>query len=300
MTTKYKAHGAILIANFFFGAGVAAVKHITPIMMPPFAVNVSRVCVALLLFWLLLLFKPSRIGIDKKDIPRFLICGLCGVSVNQIFFIKGASLSSPIHVSLLALSTPIAITIIAAWLLKESLTRNKILGLLLGISGAATLIFSRASNAVGNDMLLGDVFIILNAVSYAFYLVLVRPLMANYSPVHVIRWVFAFGALLIIPLGFNDFMSTNWSAFEPSHWFSLAFVVIGATFIAYLFIVYGISKLGATLTGAYVYTQPVFATITAMLLFNEKLSFVKILAAILIFSGVFLANKKRAIDTVVE
>ena len=300
MITKYKAHGAVLIANFFFGAGVAAVKHITPSMMPPFAVNVSRVCVALLLFWLLLLFKPSRVGIDRKDIPRFLICGLCGVGVNQIFFIKGASLTSPIHVSLLALSTPIAITIIAAGLLKETLTRNKILGLLLGISGAATLIFSRASNATGNDMLLGDVFIILNAVSYAFYLVLVRPLMATYSPVHVIRWVFVFGALIIVPLGFNDFVSTNWSEFGASHWFSLAFVVFGATFIAYLFIVYGISKLGATLTGAYVYTQPVFATITAMLLFNEKLSFVKILAAILIFSGVFLANKKRAIDTVVE
>lgn len=300
MNSKYKAHIAVLIANFFFGAGVAAVKHVTPHMMPPFAVNVSRVCVALALFWLLLLFKPSKAGIDKKDIPRFMLCGLCGVGINQIFFIKGASLTSPIHVSLLSLSTPIAITIIAAWLLKESLTFNKIFGLLLGISGAATLIFSRATNATGNDMLLGDLFIILNAVSYAFYLVLVRPLMARYSPIHVIRWVFLFGALLIVPIGFKDFVNTNWAAFEFSHWFSLGFVVIGATFIAYLFIVYGIQKLGASITGTYVYTQPLFATITAMLLFDEKLSPVKILAAGLIFSGVFLANKRRVIDPVVE
>ena len=300
MNSKYKAHIAVLIANFFFGAGVAAVKHVTPGMMPPFAVNVSRVCVALALFWLLLLFKPTKAGIDKKDIPRFILCGLCGVGINQIFFIKGASLTSPIHVSLLSLSTPIAITIIAAWLLKESLTMNKILGLLLGISGAATLIFSRATNATGNDMLLGDLFIILNAISYAFYLVLVRPLMARYSPIHVTRWVFLFGALLIVPIGFKDFANTNWSAFQFSHWFSLGFVVFGATFIAYLFIVYGIQKLGASITGTYVYTQPVFATITAMLLFDERLSLVKILAAALIFGGVFLANKKRVIDTVVE
>ena len=300
MNSRYKAHIAVLIANFFFGAGVAAVKHVTPSMMPPFAVNVSRVCVALTLFWLLLLFKPTKAGIDKKDIPRFILCGLCGVGINQIFFIKGASLTSPIHVSLLSLSTPIAITIIAAWLLKESLTVNKILGLLLGISGAATLIFSRATNGTGNDMLLGDLFIILNAISYAFYLVLVRPLMARYSPVHVIRWVFLFGSLLIVPIGFKDFSNTNWAAFKFSHWFSLGFVVIGATFIAYLFIVYGIQKLGASTTGTYVYTQPVFATITAMLLFNEQLSLVKILAAGLIFSGVFLVNKKRVIDTVVE
>lgn len=300
MNSKYKAHIAVLIANFFFGACVVAVKHITPSMMPPFAVNVSRVGVALLLFWATILFSKTKAGIAKKDLPRFIICGLAGVGINQIFFIKGASLSSPIHVSLLALSTPIAITIIAAWLLKEKLTINKLLGLILGISGAATLIFSRISDAGGKDVLLGDLFIILNAVSYAFYLVLVKPLMAKYSPLHVIRWVFLFGAIMILPIGYRDFLNTNWAAFQLSHWFSLIFVVVGATFIAYLFIVYGISKLGASITGTYVYTQPVFATITAMLLFNEHLSFVKILSAALIFAGVFLANKKRDIDTVVE
>ncbi|MFC4233052.1 DMT family transporter [Parasediminibacterium paludis] len=300
MTTKVKAHIAVLIANFFFGACIVAVKHITPSVMPPFALNVARVGTALLLFWLLRFFSDTKAGIKKNDIPRFIICGICGVAVNQIFFIKGASLSSPIHVSLLALSTPIAITIIAAWLLKEQLTLNKILGLLLGISGAATLIFSRVSNAEGKDMLLGDLFIILNAVSYAFYLVLVRPLMARYSPLHVTRWVFLFGATIILPIGMKDFVNTQWSAFQFMHWLSLFFVVIGATFIAYLFIVYGISHLGPSITGTYVYTQPVFATITAMVLFHEQLSFVKIVAALLIFGGVFLANKKRDIETVVD
>jgi len=300
MNIKIKAHIGVLIANFFFGACVVAVKHITPSVMPPFALNVARVGTALLLFWLLIFFSDTKASINKKDLPRFIVCGICGVAINQIFFIKGASLSSPIHVSLLALSTPIALTIIAAWLLNEQLTRNKILGLLLGISGAAILIFSRVSNAEGKDMLLGDLFIILNAVSYAFYLVLVRPLMARYSPLHVTRWVFLFGATVILPIGMKDFMNTNWSAFLFTHWLSLFFVVIGATFIAYLFIVYGISHLGPSITGIYVYTQPVFATITGIVLFHEQLSWIKIFAAALIFGGVFLANKKRDIDTVVE
>jgi drug/metabolite transporter (DMT)-like permease len=300
MKTRIKAHIAVLIANFFFGACIVAVKHITPSVIPPFALNVARVGTALLLFWLLYFFSDTKVGIEKKDIPRFIVCGICGVAINQIFFIKGASLSSPIHVSLLALSTPIAITIIAAWLLKEQLTRNKVLGLVLGISGAATLIFSRVSNAEGKDMLLGDLFIILNAVSYAFYLVLVRPLMARYSPLHVTRWVFLFGATVIVPIGMKDFVNTNWSVFQLTDWLSLFFVVIGATFIAYLCIVYGISHLGPSITGTYVYTQPVFATITAMVLYHEQLSFVKIVAAVLIFGGVFLANKKRDTDTAVE
>jgi len=297
MNQKYKAHIAVLIANFFFGAAVAAVKHITPNVMQAFAVNAIRVSVALVLFWILFLFKPTNASIQKKHIPRFLICAICGVVINQIFFIKGASLTSPIHTSLLALSTPIAITIIAAWLLKERLTVYKILGLILGISGAATLVLSKNLDSNASNMLLGDVMIMVNAVSYAFYLVLVRPLMQAYSAIHVTRWVFLIGALFIIPIGWNDFTQIQWQIFNWTHWFALSFVVIGATFIAYLFIVYGISTLGASTTGTYVYTQPVFATITALLIFNEHLNLVKIVAASLIFSGVFLANFKKESKT---
>jgi drug/metabolite transporter (DMT)-like permease len=292
MNEKLKAHLGVLLGNFFFGAGVVAIKHITPSLMPPLAVNVIRVGVALSLFWVLFLLNPTGASIKRKDIPLFFICALTGVAINQILFIKGTALTSSIHTSLLSLSTPIAITIIAVWLLKESITLNKIAGLILGISGAGILIllkgnFDKESNSFG------DVLIILNAISYAFYLVLVKPLMETYKPLHVIRWIFLFGALFIIPIGYNDFTHVNWNGFLWHHWFALGFVVLGATFLAYMFMVYGIAKLGSSIVGTYIYTQPVFATVTSMILFNEKITLVKIIAALLIFGGVFLVNLKK-------
>jgi drug/metabolite transporter (DMT)-like permease len=293
MSNTLKAHAAVLGANFIFGANYAVVKYVTPSVIHPFALNVVRILVSLALFWFLFLFKPGKTRIAKKHIPRFILCALTGVVINQILFIKGVSLTTPIHSALLSLATPIFITLIAAWLLREGFTFLKFTGLALGIGGAAMLILLKDSAHSGSDMLLGDIMVLINAISYAFYLVLVRPLMAAYSGIQVLRWVFTFGALVILPFGMQEFIVTDWSAFTVSHWLGLAFVAIGATFVAYLWTVYGISVIGASATGAYIYTQPVFAALIATAFAGEHFSPVKLIAAVLIFTGVYLANFKK-------
>lgn len=293
MTKNAKAHAAVLGANFIFGSNYAVVKYITPSFLHPFALNVVRILVSLSLFWFLFLFKPAKVKLLKKDLPRFLLCALTGVVINQIFFIKGVSLTTPIHSSLLSLATPIFITLIAAWLLRERFTVLKFSGLMLGIGGACILILLKDSSHTGSDILLGDVMVLINAISYAFYLVLVRPLMKTYSGIQVLRWIFTFGALVILPFGMQEFLSTNWTAFDPSHWLALGCVAISATFLAYLLNVYGISVIGASATGAYIYTQPVFAALIAVAFAGEHFSLVKFVAAILIFMGVYLANLKK-------
>jgi drug/metabolite transporter (DMT)-like permease len=296
MTRNAKAHTAVLGANFIFGANYAVVKYITPSFLHPFALNVVRILVSLSLFWFLFLCKPGKVKILKKDIPRFILCALTGVVINQIFFIKGVSLTTSIHSALLSLATPIFITLIAAWLLREGFTLLKFTGLVLGIGGAAMLILLKDNSHTGNDILLGDIMVIINAISYAFYLVLVRPLMKTYSGIQVLRWIFTFGSLVILPFGMQEFLSTNWQLFGLSQWLALSFVAVGATFLAYLLNVYGISAIGASATGAYIYTQPVFAAVIAIIFAGEHFSLVKLVAAILIFTGVYLANFKKSSD----
>ena len=295
MNSKTKAHIAVLIANLIFGAGYAVIKTITPTYLAPYSLNVVRVVVSLILFWSLMLFKPSKASIDKKDITLFILCGITGVAINQIMFVKGLSLTSAIHSSLLSLATPIFITIIALWLIKEKFSINKFIGLALGIGGATLLVLVKDVQSSNSSSLLGDVFVLINAVSYAFYMVLVRPLMEKYNALHVLRWVFTFGAIFILPIALPDFITTDWSVFGTTQWIALAFVVLLVTFLSYLFTVYGLQELGPSVTGAYIYTQPVFATIIAMVFAGEHFTIIKALAAILIFSGVYLVNRKKAI-----
>ena len=296
MSRSYKAFFAALGANLIFGSSYTAVKYITPQYIHPFALNFVRVAVTLTLFWILFLFKPGKIKFDKKDLPRFAICALTGIVINQLFFIKGVSLTTVIHSSLLSLGSPIFITIIAAFLLKEKFTLLKGLGLACGIGGASILVLMKDhTGAVASNMVLGDILVLINAISYAFYLVLVRPLMAKYSGIQVLRWIFTIGALGILPIGFPYMLEASWSSFDMSHWLVLGYVAVFATFVAYLLTVKSIALIGSSATGAFIYTQPVFAAIFAMLFAGEYFTLYKVMAAAFIFTGVYLVNKKPAV-----
>ena len=294
MDERRKARAAVLLANFFFGTSVIAVKHITPSLLLPVALTAIRIVATTFLFWSLYAMKPVKTGIVRKDYLRLFLCALAGITMNQTFTMKGWSLTSPIHASLLILTTPIAITFLAAWFLKERLTPLKLIGLLLGISGGALLVFSRdLSDVTGAQQSLGDLFVIMGALSYSAYVIAIKPLMTKYKATHILQWVFLFGAFASLPIGWNELIKIEWVRFDAISWFCIAYVVFGATFIAYRLMNYGISKLGAAITGSYIYTQPFFATVASMLILHETLSLPKIGAAALIMGGVFLANYKK-------
>ena len=291
------AHLGLLCTNIFFAINLSAVKYLTGNgFMQPFGMNVIRVGVSALLFWSLFLLKPVKTNIEKKDLPRFALCAFTGIAVNQMLFLKGLSLTYSIHAVLLMLTTPILITIIAAWLLKERINIFKITGLALGISGAVLLISSGKNAGSGSNILWGDILILINAVSYTFYFILVKPLMLKYNPVQVIRLIFSLGFFMVLPFGWTEFIAIQWTNFGVPEYTCLGLIVIGGTFLAYLFNVYGIKNLGASFAGSYIYSQPVFATIIAMIFLKENLEWYKIFAAALIFTGVYLCNKKLKND----
>ncbi|MEO6675281.1 MAG: DMT family transporter [Ginsengibacter sp.] len=292
MQNKTKAHFALLATNIFFAINFTAVKYlINHGLVKPFGLNIIRVGITTILLWVIFLFKQQRTIIHKKDLFRFTLCALTGIAINQLLFIKGLSLTYSIHASLLMLTTPILITFIAAWVLKEKLNNYKIAGLTLGIAGAVILIAARDNSGNGGDVLWGDILVLINAISYTIYFILVRPLMNEYKPVTVIRIIFTIGFFLMLPFCWKEFTQVPWTQYDTTAWVLLGLIVIGGTFLAYLFNVYGIKVLGASMAGAYIYSQPFFAAAIAMIFLREQLSLYKIIAAIFIFAGVYLATK---------
>jgi len=287
------AHIALLLTNLFFAINLSAAKHLTNLQLAkPFGINVVRVGVSVILFWLLFLIKPVDNKIEKSDRMRMVWCALTGIAINQLLFLKGLSLTYPIHASLLMLTTPILIVFIAAWILKEKMGVYKITGLLLGIGGAATLVLTKHTATAGNNIIVGDVLILVNAISYTIYFILVKPLMLKYNAVVIIRWIFTIGLIMILPFGWTEFTNIRWINFNSIDMLCMILVVFSGTFLAYLFNAYGIKILGPSSAGAYIYTQPFFATAIAMIFLKEALPLYKITAAVLIFTGVYLANKK--------
>jgi drug/metabolite transporter (DMT)-like permease len=259
-------------------------------MVGAYGVNFFRTGISFLLFWLLWVFAKKPAGIDVKDLGRFILCAITGVAVNQMLFIKGLTMTSTIHAALLMLSTPILISVFAFWWLKEKFSGWNGLGLFLGVGGALVLILSRDPRGMASTQ--GDLLILINAISYAIYFILVKPLMEKYSPLHVIRWVFTLGFFFILPFSWNDVVSIHWPQTYLYQIAALGSIVFFGTFLTYSFNTYGLKYLGAATTGSYIYTQPIFAAIISALFLNEQFSGEKVIAALLIFGGVYLVSKK--------
>jgi drug/metabolite transporter (DMT)-like permease len=297
LTEKTKAHLALLGTNIFFAINFTAVKYlINDGFIKPFGLNLIRVAITAILLWVLYFFSPQKTTVNKKDYGRFLLCALTGVAINQLLFIKGLSLTYSIHASLLMLTTPILITFIAAWVLKEKINNYKLMGLGLGIMGAMVLILAKEKIGNPNDVVLGDLLILINAISYTLYFVLVKPLMKEYNPVMVLRIIFSIGFFMILPFCWNEFTAIPWQSYNEKEFAVLSLIVLGGTFCAYLFNIYGIKILGASVAGAYIYLQPFFAAAIAISFLGEALAIYKLLAGALIFMGVYFANKKSKND----
>ena len=296
MTPRIKAHLALAGTNLFFAINFSAVKFFTSNSIAgALGINIIRLGVSLVIFWALFLFKPKKTGFSKKDWIYLILCAFAAIALNQLLFIKGLSLSLPIHAALLTLITPILITLLAVRMLNEKLSVTKLAGLILGISGALLLLGGKERGVPGDNVILGDFLVILSSIAYTFYFILVKPLMDRHAPIEVVRWIFTFGFFFTLPLCFREFTEIQWQAFTGKHWILLFMIVVPGTSLAYIFNVYGIKILSASTAGAYIYSQPIFAVIIAMIFLHQKLSLVIVIAGILIFSGVYLSNRKARI-----
>jgi drug/metabolite transporter (DMT)-like permease len=290
MTRSFKAHLAVLTANIIYGANYSIAKEVMPGYIKPFGFIVIRVCVAAILFFVAakLFFREK---IEKSDWPRLIACAVFGVAVNQLLFFKGLSLTSPINAGLMMVTNPIFVLGLSVIFLGEVINLNRIIGILCGISGAVILIiYGNRFSSVQSDPF-GDLCILLNSLSYAMYIILVLPLMKKYHPITIMQIVFAIGSLLVLPFGWEQFTQIEWNTFSSNIWWSVLFVVIGTTFFAYLLNTLALRELSAGVVSVYIYLQPLLAAGFAMLLGKDVPTVLHLIAALLIFIGVWLTTK---------
>ena len=293
MNKKALAHIALFVTNLIYGANYTVAKEAMPEFIGPSGFILVRVTGAVLLFWLIWL-TVIREKVSKSDLLRLAACGLFGVAINQMLFFQGLSITTPINAAIIMTSNPVMVMLFSIWILKEAVTTRKIAGLLVGLSGAALLITASSGFSFSSDTFRGDVFVFINATSYALYLVIVKPLMAKYHPITIVSWIFTFGFIVVLPFGYEEFMQVEWSLFTPKLWAVIGFVVILTTFLAYLLNVSALKVLSPTIVSYYIYLQPFLAAVIAVLFDKDNLTWVKTAAAVLIFVGVYMVSTQKA------
>lgn len=293
MNKKTIAHLSLFSANLIYAINYTVAKTVMPQYVEPLGFIFMRVVGATLLFWLCYsLFAFEKI--ERKDMLRLMLCGLFGVAINQMLFFEGLNLTTPINASVIMVTNPILVLIISAFLISEKVTIRKLSGIVLGAIGAVSL-FTEGGNLslLNSSQSLGNLLVLINACSYGVYLVIVKPLMAKYQTMTVISWVFFFGLIFVIPFGFGQFSQIEWSTMPTNIIYAIIFVVVGTTFLAYLFNIIGLRTLSPTTVSTYIYLQPILASIIAISFNSDQLDANKIISSLIIFAGVYLVSVER-------
>ncbi|WP_299321418.1 DMT family transporter [uncultured Maribacter sp.] len=292
MSKRLLAILAAIGATTIYGVNHTIAKGIMPHYVQPFGFIILRLLGAAILFWLISPFGPKE-RIDPKDYLRMLICALLGMGLNMMVFFKGLSLSTPINSAVLITTTPIVVLILSAVILKEKISRRKIIGITIGLLGALGLIlFGTEVRQDAPNIPLGNFLIFLNSIFYGSYLVLVKILISKYHPFTFMKWLFSLGVLICLPLGYEEFMEISWSTLPLKAYFGIGFVILGTTFCTYLFNIFALTQLKASTLSAFVYVQPLVGITYAVFTGQDTITTVKIIAACFVLVGIYLSSKR--------
>ncbi|MBR9913410.1 MAG: DMT family transporter [Algicola sp.] len=297
MNSRVFAIIALFMVQLLYGLNYTFAKNVmNENFIKPFGFVLLRVAGATVLFWLIGAFYKSE-PIEKKDYLTIFFAAVFGVCVNMLLFLKGLEFTTPIHASVIMTIIPIIILILSTFFLDEKLTKLKLFGVFLGFCGGLLLTALGTSDRAGDNVTLGNLLIFINAISYSIYVIIVKRLTSKYHPFTFIKWLFLFGLILVIPFGYSESMEVQWDTFSPYIWFSVGFVIIGATFGTYFLNPLALKSLKASTVGVFIYLQPVIAGLFALIMGVDSIDAVKIAAMCLIFSGVYLVTKKPKVST---
>ena len=252
MKRIFFAHIALFIVNLIYALNYTIAKDVMPGYIEPSGFILLRVLCGVFLFYFFY-FLFIKESVEKKDFFRLALCGLFGVAINQLFFFEGLNLTTPINAAIIMTVNPVLVIIISALLIGEKITVKKIIGIVLGIIGAGALILNSGSVSFDNDFFIGNILVLINATSYAIYLVLVKGLMKKYNPLTVMFFVFLFGLFFVLPFGYQDLNSINLDSFTNDIYLKILFVVVCTTFIAYLLNAFALKSLNPSIVSIYIY-----------------------------------------------
>jgi drug/metabolite transporter (DMT)-like permease len=293
MNKRVLAFILAFIASTIYGVSFTIAKDVMPLYIKPFGFIVLRVSGAMLLFWLISVMVPKE-KIAPNDFIRIFFMAFFGVALNMLTFFKGLSLTTPINGSVIMTTTPIIVLIFSFIILRDKITSRKIFGILLGMIGAVALItYGPKAEFNAPNIKWGNFLVFINAASYGLYLIVAKPLLKKYHPFHLIKWMYLMGFVMVLPFGLAEVLQADWRAMPLMALSKIGFIVFFTTFLTYLFNIMALRNLKATTLSVFLYLQPLVATIYAIVVGSDMLTTIKLIAASLIFLGVYLVSFRK-------
>lgn len=292
MSKVFRAHLALLLLNVLYTISYFVVKGACPQFIPASGFVFIRATGASILFWTVASFLKEE-KVAPSDLKKMAFASIFGVVINQLSFFHGLVFTSTVNTAIIMTTTPLMALLLAYMMLREKIGSRKLLGIVIGFTGALIIILQNKKGAEATNPMLGNSLIFINALAFTYYLVYIKPMMLKYSLFTVLKWVFLFGALALLPIGFPGLLEVNWN-FPPEIWLSIVYVVVGITFLTFVLNMFALKELSPSVVTSYIFCQPVFTAILAYFIEGKVISVSSVIATLLIFLGVYFVSIKRS------
>jgi len=289
-------HIALFAVQVFFGTATVLGKFAL-LAFPPNALVGFRVGGAALAFFILQRFRGNLALDNREDYFKFAFFSLFGISLNQLLFFKGLSLTTAVNTSLIAVTIPIFTILISAFLRHDTLSWRKIAGIVLAAFGVIYLI-NPTKASFGSQTTQGDILIVLNSFCYALYVAVSKRLISHYGALKSITWLFLFGSIINIPMGVYSMREVSPAEISLQSWLFVAGLVLFPTILSYFWNAWALSRVEPSIVAVYIYLQPLMGFLAAILFLGEHFSLRLLISAILVFAGVFLVTRRRRLEIV--
>ncbi len=237
----------------------------------------------------LLAWRRGVLRIERRDVPALIGCALIGVAANQELFVQGLSRSTATKASVLGSTIPVFTALVAIVLGREPVHPRRLLGIAVAFSGVAALV-GADNMSMDHDHILGSAMVLLNSLCYGTYLVVVRPLAEKYDPLGLLAWLFIASVPMVAPLGVIELAHTP--ALHAADIEFFLFLIAVPTVAAYGLVQIALRRTESSLVAAYIYLQPVIATVAAMFLLDEQPTARTAVCGAIVLFGVWLAAKR--------
>lgn len=282
-----RAHVALLCCNIVWACDYPFYNLLLGRYIDPLAMVTASLIVAAILSWIPTLWEGCE-PIERSDWGIMLTAALLMGLVRKLMMMFGLSRTSPIDGSIIATIVPLIVLVVSVVARLDKFTLRKVLGLGLGLAGAVAVVLTSNMSSHANSELWGNVMMMCSGVVTAIYMVFLRRMVSKYRITTVLRAIYTISAVVILPLGMNSVIKSDFSDMNTHLWLAAAFVVVVPTYLPNLLLNYSLRYLQPTVSSSYTYIQPVLAVALSVAMGLDRLHADTVLFAAVLFVGVWL------------
>ena len=281
----------LLLTAIFWGGTFVAGRSLAQ-NIGPFSAAFFRFAVASL-FLVLLTWKAEGkfIVLRKKQILPVLLLGLTGVFCYNLFFFRGLKLIEAGRAAIIIANNPIFIALFSAVIFREKLNALKIAGILLSVSGAVIAI-SRGDvrQILQGNLGVGEFYIFLCVLSWVFFSLLGKVVMAELSPLSSVTYSSIVGTILLFFAALGEGLA-DCIYYSIYDWWNIFYLGFFGTVLGFVWFYEGINRIGPTRAGLFINFVPISAILLAFLILKEPLTGSLLIGTLLVSTGVYLTNR---------